>query len=90
MRGVVWLAAALSIPLYLYDGSAFPQRNLILFITFIAILNTLLVQGLTLPFIIRAFKIEDKDNPLSEGETDKIITRELAKQAIQYIINNYN
>jgi CPA1 family monovalent cation:H+ antiporter len=49
MRGVVSLAAALSIPVQLADGTAFPQRNLILFITFVVILSTLVVQGLTLP-----------------------------------------
>ncbi|WP_332369138.1 Na+/H+ antiporter [Spirosoma telluris] len=45
MRGVVSLAAALSIPVHLSNGVAFPQRNLILFITFIVILSTLVLQG---------------------------------------------
>jgi len=49
MRGVVSLAAALSIPLLINEGQPFPHRNLILFITFIVILVTLVVQGLTLP-----------------------------------------
>jgi NhaP-type Na+/H+ or K+/H+ antiporter len=53
MRGVVSLAAALAIPITLDNGTAFPQRNLILFITFIVILLTLVVQGLTLPLFIR-------------------------------------
>jgi len=53
MRGVVSLAAALAIPVTLADGTAFPHRDLILFITFISILLTLVVQGLTLPFLIR-------------------------------------
>jgi CPA1 family monovalent cation:H+ antiporter len=53
MRGVVSLAAALAIPVTLADGTEFPQRNLILFITFVAILVTLVVQGLTLPAFIR-------------------------------------
>jgi CPA1 family monovalent cation:H+ antiporter len=44
---------ALPIPLYLNNGDAFPQRNLILFITFIVILLTLTVQGLTLPYFIK-------------------------------------
>jgi hypothetical protein len=61
MRGVVSLAAALSIPLTLADGTPFPQRNLILFITFVVILLTLLVQGLTLPFILRKIKLVDRD-----------------------------
>ena len=53
MRGVVSLAAALAIPVTLADGTLFPHRDLILFITFIAILLTLVVQGLTLPYLIR-------------------------------------
>ncbi|MFD1141206.1 Na+/H+ antiporter [Larkinella insperata] len=52
MRGVVSLAAALAIPIALENGGAFPQRNLILFITFVVILLTLLVQGLTLPYLV--------------------------------------
>lgn len=52
MRGVVSLAAALAIPVTMENGIAFPQRNLILFITFVVILLTLLLQGLTLPYII--------------------------------------
>lgn len=53
MRGVVSLAAALAIPLTLPNGEAFPHRNLILFITFVVILLTLVIQGLTLPYLIK-------------------------------------
>lgn len=49
MRGVVSLAAALSIPIFISADQPFPYRNLILFITFIVILVTLVFQGLTLP-----------------------------------------
>lgn len=59
MRGVVSLAAALAIPVTLSDGTAFPQRSLILFITFVVILLTLVVQGLTLPYIIRRSRLFD-------------------------------
>ncbi|MBS1664900.1 MAG: Na+/H+ antiporter [Bacteroidetes bacterium] len=60
MRGVVSLAAALAIPVTLDNGMEFPQRNLILFITFIVILLTLVVQGLTLPaFITRSRVFEN-------------------------------
>ncbi|MBS1744843.1 MAG: Na+/H+ antiporter [Bacteroidetes bacterium] len=89
MRGVVSLAAALSIPLYLSDGSAFPHRNLILFITFVVILTTLIVQGLTLPFIIRAFKLENRYNPFNEKETERQIKKELAKHTLAYISETY-
>ncbi len=53
MRGVVSLAAAISLPEVLDDGSPFPQRNLIIFITFCVIFVTLVLQGLTLPALIR-------------------------------------
>jgi monovalent cation/hydrogen antiporter len=54
MRGVIALAAALSVPEHLNDGSPFPQRNLIIFLTFSVILVTLVLQGLTLPALIHA------------------------------------
>jgi monovalent cation/hydrogen antiporter len=54
MRGVLALAAALALPETLADGTAFPQRNLIIFLTFCVILVTLVLQGLTLPPLIRA------------------------------------
>jgi CPA1 family monovalent cation:H+ antiporter len=53
MRGVVALAAAIALPEVLVDGSPFPQRNLIVFLTFSVILVTLVLQGLTLPPLIR-------------------------------------
>ncbi len=59
MRGVVSLAAALAIPVTLDNGEIFPHRNLILFITFIVILLTLVVQGLTLPYFINRSKLFD-------------------------------
>jgi CPA1 family monovalent cation:H+ antiporter len=53
MRGVVSLAAALSVPLTISSGHPFPGRDLILFLTFCVILVTLVVQGLTLPLLLR-------------------------------------
>jgi monovalent cation/hydrogen antiporter len=55
MRGAVSLAAALALPL------DFPMRNLILFLTFAVILATLVVQGLTLPTLIRRLRFHDDD-----------------------------
>jgi monovalent cation/hydrogen antiporter len=59
MRGVVSLAAALALPLTLQDGSAFPGRELILFLTFVVIVVTLVVQGLSLPLLIQWLGIQD-------------------------------
>lgn len=89
MRGVVSLAAALSIPVQLADGSPFPQRNLILFITFIVILLTLLIQGLSLPYLIRKLKFPNLDKEFSEEEIDQSIKKELAAFALAQLRSNY-
>ena len=89
MRGVVSLAAALSIPMTLSDGTPFPQRNLILFITFVVILLTLVVQGLTLPFMIKKFNVEDPDFIRPEKEIDYEIRNELAKVAVNRLKSNH-
>lgn len=89
MRGVVSLAAALSIPVHLGNGSLFPQRNLILFITFVVILLTLVVQGLSLPWFIRLLKMTDRDETKSPEEINTIIRKHLAQQAVNHINTHY-
>ncbi|WP_348268531.1 Na+/H+ antiporter [Edaphobacter paludis] len=54
MRGVIALAAAISVPETLANGTQFGPRNLIVFLAFCVILVTLVLQGLTLPSLIRA------------------------------------
>ncbi|MFF3290754.1 Na+/H+ antiporter [Streptomyces sp. NPDC003023] len=61
MRGVVSLAIAFSIPLTMSDGEDFPARNLVLFLTFTTVIGTLVVQGLTLPPLIRLLKVPGRD-----------------------------
>jgi CPA1 family monovalent cation:H+ antiporter len=89
MRGVVSLAAALSIPVYLNNGNGFPQRNLILFITFIVILLTLLIQGLTLPYFIKKIKFKIDDD-LPRDEAFNLLRKELAEHASDYLKANYS
>ncbi|MDM8176358.1 MULTISPECIES: Na+/H+ antiporter [Olivibacter] len=89
MRGVVSLAAALSIPVQLDNGTIFPQRNLILFITFVVILVTLLVQGLTLPYLIKKIGFPNFGDTLPEEEADKWIKRQLATQALRHLQTSY-
>jgi CPA1 family monovalent cation:H+ antiporter len=67
MRGAVSLAAALAIPLETDAGAPFPERDLIVFIAFCVVLVTLVVQGLTLPALIRRLRVED-DGAESEEE----------------------
>jgi Na+/H+ antiporter len=60
MRGAISLAAALAIPFLTRTGSPFPQRALIIFLTFCVIVSTLLVQGFSLPWFIRFFRIDQE------------------------------
>src|SRR5699024_8738579 len=57
MRGAVSLAAALGVPLELADGSPFPGRDSILFLTITVILVTVIFQGLSLPVLIRVLSL---------------------------------
>src|SRR5919199_6248807 len=59
MRGAVSLAAALALPLETDAGTPFPDRDLIIFLTFCVILGTLVLQGLTLPAMIGVSGLED-------------------------------
>jgi Na+/H+ antiporter len=61
MRGAVSLAAALAVPLTIEGGAQFPQRDLILFLTFAVILATLVLQGFTLGPLIGALRLRSDD-----------------------------
>ncbi|MDB5190595.1 MAG: sodium:hydrogen antiporter [Segetibacter sp.] len=89
MRGVVSLAAALSIPLVINQAQPFPYRNLILFITFIVILITLVFQGLTLPWLIRKVNLEDKYQVIPEEEQELIIQKKMAEASLQLLEEKY-
>jgi CPA1 family monovalent cation:H+ antiporter len=69
LRGAVSLAAALAIPLTTHAGAAFPDRDLIIFLTYCVLIGTLVGQGLTLPLLIRVLRIEP--DHLDEKETAK-------------------
>lgn len=81
-RGVISLAAALALPLVLQDGSAFPKRYTIIFLSFVVILVTLVVQGLSLPLLIRWLKIKPQDNLDSE---ENELQLQLATHTLQFI-----
>jgi CPA1 family monovalent cation:H+ antiporter len=68
MRGAVSLAAALALPLTVNGGSPFPERELIVFLTFCVILATLLLQGLTLPALIRWLDVHDDGEVRAESK----------------------
>jgi len=74
MRGVVALAAAIALPVTMSDGSPFPARNLIIFLTFSVIFVTLVLQGLTLPPLIRALGLAGmKGGNCEEEEARRIL-----------------
>ncbi|MFF9690132.1 Na+/H+ antiporter [Streptomyces sp. NPDC014623] len=60
MRGVVSLAIAFSVPMVTHDGQDFPARNLVLFLTFTTVIGTLVVQGLSLPLLVRVLKLPQR------------------------------
>ena len=63
LRGIVSLAVAMALPLTRPDGSPFPERALIVFLTFAVIVTTLIVQGLSLPFVLRLLGFAGKAGP---------------------------
>ncbi len=87
MRGVVSLAAALSIPNTLPNGEPFPGRNMILFITFGVILCTLVAQGLTLPVLVRLLRVQE---PPGDGNAERKIRLDLARSVIEHLEANYS
>ncbi|MBF1439242.1 Na+/H+ antiporter [Hoylesella nanceiensis] len=86
MRGVVSLAAALSIPLTVGTTTTpFPMRSLILYITFIVILLTLVIQGLTLPVLLKYLRFPHFNDHLSEDKTKRLIRKGLAQVSLDYL-----
>jgi CPA1 family monovalent cation:H+ antiporter len=82
MRGIVSLAAALSIPLFLPSGAEFPFRNLLIFLTYTVILATLLIPAATLPWLIRWLGLKGGD----ENRRDEAVARlALQKAALRKI-----
>jgi CPA1 family monovalent cation:H+ antiporter len=81
-RGVISLAAALALPLFLDDGTAFPKRHSIIFLAFVVIFVTLVVQGLSLPLLIRWLKIKPQDNTVAE---EKELQLYLATSTLNFI-----
>jgi CPA1 family monovalent cation:H+ antiporter len=75
MRGVASVALALAIPLTTDDGSRFPDRDEIVFIAFGVIMGTLVLQGLTLPWLVRRLGVQ------ADAEREKEFERELAERA---------
>lgn len=82
MRGIVSLAAALSIPYALPDGSPLPHRSLIIFLTFVVIVGTLIIPSITLPYLMRLLKIKAD----GENHREMAIARvRMTERALSYL-----
>ncbi|MDH4059118.1 MAG: Na+/H+ antiporter [Cyclobacteriaceae bacterium] len=88
MRGVVSLAAALALPLTVGEGIAFPNRDFIIFLTFSVIFATLVLQGLTLPVLIRWLKVTEDNSIIKEHDQEARL--KIAFSAIEHIESNYS
>jgi CPA1 family monovalent cation:H+ antiporter len=82
MRGVVSLAAAFALPLALPTGQPFPGRDYILFVAFSVILVTLVLQGLTLPVLIRKLNVP---RDAETDEEERLARLEANKAALKWI-----
>jgi CPA1 family monovalent cation:H+ antiporter len=87
MRGIISLAAALALPLTINGTAPFPNRDLIIFITFCVIFSTLVLQGLSLPHIIRWLGI--KSDGLEHAEEQEARVR-ITSALIEHIEENYS
>jgi CPA1 family monovalent cation:H+ antiporter len=87
MRGAVSLAAALAIPLKTDAGTSFPERNLLIFLTFAVILSTLVLQGLSLPLLIRRLGITTDDDEDAEEVRARLVATKAALAQLDELEN---
>lgn len=80
-RGVVSLATALALPLTLSNGLEFPHRSLILFLAFVVIFITLVVQGLSLPILVKLLNVK----PHAHAEEERDLRLLMATNVISFI-----
>jgi monovalent cation/hydrogen antiporter len=83
MRGVIALAAAMALPATLPNGAPFEQRNLIIFYTFSVIFVTLVVQGLSLPVLIRVLGVGGSQQLACEEEEARRIVLDAAMEHLE-------
>jgi len=87
MRGAVTIAAALLVPLETHAGDPLPGRDLIVFFAFAVVLATLVVQGLTLPVVIRALRLEADDGGAEAEEAQaRIRAAEAALERLDELV----
>lgn len=83
MRGAVSVAVALALPLTIHGGAPFPKRDLIIFLTFAVIFFTLVVQGLSLPLVMRRLRVTDNDEGADEDVRGRLVATKAALVEIE-------
>jgi monovalent cation/hydrogen antiporter len=78
LRGAVTLAAALALPLTTHAGAPFPERDLLIYLAFCVIFVTLVLQGLSLPLVIRLLHLEDDGSAAKEETKARIYAADAA------------
>ena len=86
MRGVVSLAAAFALPIALPTGEPFPQRDLVILLTFGIVFVTLVGQGLTLPALIRELRLANDTSRETEAELAREAMRRAAIRAVNRLV----
>jgi CPA1 family monovalent cation:H+ antiporter len=86
LRGAVTLAAALALPLTTDAGDPFPQRDLLIYLAFCVIFATLVVQGLSLPLVIRLLDLEDDGSAAKEETKARIYAARAAVQRLDELV----
>jgi Na+/H+ antiporter len=82
MRGVLSLAAAFSIPYSLANGATYGQRSMIVYLTFCLIVTSLVLQGLTMPSLIRLMEIDSTND---EEREERHARRRLVEDVLRYL-----
>ncbi len=85
MRGSVTLAAALALPQTTDSGAPFPERDLLIFIAFAVIFATLVLQGLTLPLVIRRMGVADDGSHAREELHARTVAAEAALDRLEVL-----
>lgn len=86
MRGVVTLAAAAGVPLATLAGDPFPGRGVIQAVAFTVAVGTLLIQGVTLPPLIRLLDVADPDEE-ARASQQRALARRIAGGAAERVLD---
>jgi len=83
VRGTITLAGVLTLPLTMYDGSAFPARDLAIFLAAGVIIVSLIAASLSLPYLFQGLKLPPEPSQQEEEDRARVAAAEAAIQAIE-------